>query len=157
MTQYPKFTTHQFLIKELYDKVKRKSSTQLLLTREFESYFTWGESAQIRFIETLLLGIPIPSVYFYQNEDGTHQIIDGIQRINAIIQFMDDALELKRKHLDYLRDPISEFVGAVFSSLPLPPRRRFENTTITVHIFKPQTSTAIRYTIFNRLNQYPSN
>lgn len=60
----------------------------LELHPEFQRYFRWTDEQKSRLLESLLLGIPIPSVFVHQREDGIWDIIDGLQRLSAIFQVM---------------------------------------------------------------------
>ena len=48
--------------------------------------FRWSIEQKTRFIESILLGIPIPSIFVTQREDGVWDVIDGLQRLSTIFQ-----------------------------------------------------------------------
>lgn len=50
---------------------------------EFQRFFRWTPFQKSRFIESLLLGIPIPSVFVNQREDGVWDVVDGLQRLST--------------------------------------------------------------------------
>lgn len=54
----------------------------------FQRLFRWNEEQQTKFIESLLLGYPVPAIFVYQKEDGIWEVIDGVQRISTILNFM---------------------------------------------------------------------
>ena len=54
---------------------------------EFQRFFRWTQKQKSRFIESLLLGIPIPSIFVYQRQDGVWDVIDGVQRLSTIFEF----------------------------------------------------------------------
>ncbi len=60
---------------------------ELKIDPAFQRLFRWDETRKTRFIESLLLGIPIPPVFVFQDENGIWELIDGLQRLSTILQF----------------------------------------------------------------------
>lgn len=60
---------------------------EIQINPDFQRLFRWDESRKTRFIESLLLGIPIPPIFVYQNEDGVWELIDGLQRLSTVFEF----------------------------------------------------------------------
>jgi hypothetical protein len=150
-----RITTKNFTIREIYTQIQDKALDQekeldneLDLAPEFQRSFVWNIKQQIRLIETILLGIPLPAFYFNQDKDGAQQVIDGVQRLTTIKRFMSDQLELKEECLEYL----SPLKGSTFSTLDTATKRRFSNTQIVAHVIEPQTPDGVKYDIFNRVN-----
>ncbi|PKF44303.1 hypothetical protein CW664_11600 [Macrococcoides caseolyticum] len=61
---------------------------EIILQPDYQRFFRWTNSQKTRFIESLFLGIPIPPIFIYQQEDGVWAVIDGLQRLSTILQFM---------------------------------------------------------------------
>lgn len=61
---------------------------ELYLHPEFQRFFRWTDEQKSRLIESLLLGIPIPSFFVHQRSDGVWDVVDGLQRLSAIFQTM---------------------------------------------------------------------
>ena len=55
---------------------------------EFQRVFRWSEYQKTKLIESIMLNIPIPSIFVSQNEDGVWDVIDGVQRLSTIFQFV---------------------------------------------------------------------
>ena len=55
---------------------------------EFQRFFRWSEEQKSRLIESILLGIPIPSIFVSQREDGVWDVIDGLQRLSTIFELV---------------------------------------------------------------------
>jgi uncharacterized protein with ParB-like and HNH nuclease domain len=55
---------------------------------EFQRIYRWGDWQKSRFIESLLLGIPIPPIFVSQRKDGVWDVVDGLQRLSTIFQFV---------------------------------------------------------------------
>jgi hypothetical protein len=146
-----RITTKNFTIREIYTQIEDKEPGQekeLDLAPDFQRAFVWDSKRQIRLIESILLGIPLPAFYFNQDKDGAQQVIDGVQRLTTIKRFMSNQLELKEEHLEYL----SPLKGATFSTLDPATKRRFAGTQIVAHVIEPQTPDDVKYDIFNRVN-----
>lgn len=72
---------------------------ELELHPEFQRYFRWSTEQKSRLIESLLLGIPIPSFFVHQREDGVWDVVDGLQRLSAIFEVIGI---LRNEHDDVL-------------------------------------------------------
>src|SRR5688572_24146371 len=55
---------------------------------EFQRFFRWSDFQKSRWIESVLLGIPLPSIFVAQREDGVWDVVDGLQRLSTLFQFM---------------------------------------------------------------------
>jgi hypothetical protein len=140
-----RITTKNFSIREIYSQIVEG---ELDLAPDFQRSFVWNQRQQTRLIESILLGIPLPAFYFNQDNLGARQVIDGVQRLTTVRQFMSDALVLDPLHLEYLST-----LGAVtYSVLDPALRRRFGGTQIVAHVIEPQTPDEVKYDIFNRVN-----
>lgn len=60
---------------------------ELIINPSFQRLFRWTDSQKTRFIESLLLGIPIPPIFVVQDEGGIWELIDGLQRLSTILEF----------------------------------------------------------------------
>lgn len=63
---------------------------ELEIHPEFQRFFRWSHNQKSKFIESLLLGIPIPSIFVSQTETGTWDVVDGLQRISTILELMGE-------------------------------------------------------------------
>jgi uncharacterized protein with ParB-like and HNH nuclease domain len=61
---------------------------ELDLHPDFQRFFRWDDTQKSRLIESVLLGIPLPSVFVFQRKDGVWDVIDGVQRLSTIFQFL---------------------------------------------------------------------
>ncbi|MCP4344777.1 MAG: DUF262 domain-containing protein [Desulfobacterales bacterium] len=60
---------------------------EIIINPDFQRLFRWTKTQKTRFIESLLLGIPIPPIFVFQNEDGIWELIDGLQRLSTVFEF----------------------------------------------------------------------
>ncbi len=61
---------------------------EIIINPDFQRFFRWTDTQKSRLIESLLLGIPIPSIFVFQREDGIWELVDGLQRVSTLLQFM---------------------------------------------------------------------
>lgn len=110
----------------------------------------WDNVKKSRLIESILLGLPLPSFYF--SEDPVSQklsIIDGLQRICAIRDFILKKDEpLKLEGLQFLKN----FEGMTYSQLARPEVKRIKSLKITMNTLRKGTPLDVKYIIFQRVN-----
>jgi hypothetical protein len=125
----------------------------------YQRKFRWDEEAESRFIESILLGLPIPNLFFATNKDGTWEVVDGLQRISTLIHFGSDSEEhlkevgktgpLQLKNLQKLE----EFNGQTFNSLPVPIQLLFTKRGLGVTALSDKSDSEARFDTFERLNR----
>lgn len=115
----------------------------------------WDDVKKSRLIESILLGLPLPSFYFNEDEGGmTRSVIDGVQRLCAIRDFVlgkkiDDTLKfLTLENLQFLK----QYEGKKFSDLTRPDVRRIHSMRVTTNTLGYQTPSEVKLIIFQRVN-----
>lgn len=68
--------------------VSMYENRELIIDPEFQRLFRWDAGQKSKLIESLLLGIPLPSIFVFEKEDGLWELIDGLQRVSTILEFM---------------------------------------------------------------------
>lgn len=120
------------------------------LSPDFQRNTVWDIQRKCRLIESILLRIPLPVFYFSADNSGRLSVVDGLQRLTAIKEFMSNKLPLK--NLEYLND----CMGCTYNEgeLKLDERlyRRFNLTQITTNVIDASSPTKVKYDIFRRLN-----
>jgi len=106
----------------------------------------WTKELQSRFIESILIKIPIPAFYMEATENNLN-VVDGIQRLNCIQQFVVNR-SLRLVKLEYL----TEYEGFSYDDLPGSLKRRIDETLVTLHVILPGTPFEVVSNIFHRLN-----
>lgn len=127
----------------------RAKPTKLKLDPDFQRKYKWdkeGWERASRFIESCLMRIPLPACYFAEKEDGTHLVIDGVQRLTTIEKFFNDEFSLEGL------TAFEELEGKKFSELGAY-RAELEATTIRCIILRKENPENLIQEIFSRLNQ----
>ena len=63
---------------------------EIIISPEYQRAFRWDEQRQSDFIESILLGIPFPSIFVATNPDGKWELIDGLQRVSTVLSFFNE-------------------------------------------------------------------
>lgn len=112
----------------------------------FQRRKVWDDARSSRLIESALLEVPLPVFYLAENIDGTQEVIDGQQRLNAFFRFMDNAYPLTGlKELPSLN-------GQHFQKLGRAQQRQVRNYPVRTVVFKKESDESLRFQIFERLN-----
>ena len=106
----------------------------------------WNAEKKSRLIESLLLRIPIPVFYVAADEEESWKVVDGVQRLSTIRDYVNDGFALTR--LEYR----SEFDGQRYADLPRPMQRRIDETQFVVNVIEPGTPPEVMFNIFRRIN-----
>ena len=74
--------------KSTSDIIRMITEGELILQPDYQRKFVWNEKTQSQFIESLLLSIPIPTIFLAENDDDTLEVIDGQQRLTTVYSFI---------------------------------------------------------------------
>lgn len=136
--------TKPYSLRQINDMI---ADQDIDLAPDFQRFYVWKTRQKSRLIESILLGIPMPSFYFTEDKDGKLQVVDGLQRLSTIYGFarkndftLDDV-----EYLDELR-------GFRYDQLPQVFRRRFDGTQIFANVIDPQTPYPVKFDVFKRIN-----
>lgn len=136
---------------------------EIVIRPEFQRLFRWTEGQRVTLIESILLGIPIPSIFVYQGENGIWEVVDGLQRISTILQFMghlenEDRLKLNgTKYLPSLEGYYYEAKNDDEKELPAALKLHFKRAKLNFSIILSQSDKNAKYEVFQRLNTGGSN
>jgi hypothetical protein len=115
---------------------------------DYQRDLTWTEENQSRFIESVLMGLPIPLLFLadVEGQEGRAEIVDGSQRVRTLARFMNNELRLSGlKQLTKLNN-------FTFADLPLIRQRRFGRHTMRMIELREGTDEDTRRDIFSRIN-----
>lgn len=126
----------------------------LIVDPEYQRTFRWSTYQQTKFIESVLLGIPIPPIFVAEDSNGIWEIVDGLQRISTILSFFGLLNSMPEKNdLELLAgDLIVGLKGVTVKTLPLKFQIAIKRAVCRIEIVKWDSKEDIRYELFNRLN-----
>ena len=115
---------------------------------DYQREHTWDEKRKSKFIESVLIGLPIPFLFLaeIEDEEGRLEIVDGSQRIRTLAEFVSGKLVLN----DLEKLPLLN--GFTFDQLPLARQRKFNRTTIRIIALSDEADEETRRDLFERIN-----
>lgn len=129
-----------------YNLDDQNDSSRDIYIPAYQRKFVWSIERQSKFIESILLGLPIPFMFMADMQDGRLEVVDGSQRLQTLDRFLSNQLILEKlKRLNNLN-------GFTFNDLPLPQQRRFKNQPIRVIVLSDKATETVRKEIFERIN-----
>jgi Protein of unknown function DUF262 len=138
-------------------------SQEIEIHPEFQRFFRWSDYQKTSLIESILLGIPIPPIFVSQRDNGEWDVIDGLQRLSTIYQFLgklkDDSGKLisplvlqQTKYLPSLENKKWEDKYDEKNSLTKSQQLLVKRAKINVVIIQKESSSNTKYELFQRLN-----
>ena len=112
----------------------------------YQREFTWEDQRKSRFIESLIMGLPIPFIFFWQMPDGRLEIVDGSQRLRTIEEFIYGGFRLGEL------DPLTHLSGFRFDDLLESRQRKIKNRSIRGIVLNEDADEAARLDMFERIN-----
>lgn len=134
----------------VYELFRKHKKAQLVLEVNFQRNNVWNNRQKCELIESILMGLPLPILYFKQQDNSTYVVVDGKQRLSALFEFLDNRFQLKNLKIlqflngKYFKD-LSEELGVYQSQL--------EDYQVYSHIILPPTPDKILFDIFDRVNR----
>lgn len=112
----------------------------------YQREFVWDDDRKSKFIESILLGLPIPYIFTAESEDGRLEVVDGSQRLRTLTAFIKEKFCLKPLEI------LTELKGFSFDDLPIGRQRKVKNSTIRMITLSEKSDEDVRYMMFERLN-----
>lgn len=132
--------------------VNLHSDKELIIQPEYQRLFRWSDEQKSRLIESILLELPIPQIFVIERENAVLELIDGLQRVSSVIQFINPSvLEFEPLVLQGC-DLVEDLNGKKFEDLPFKLRLLIKRSALRVVVIKRQSKFFLRYTMFKRLN-----
>lgn len=144
---------------------------EFIINPDFQRLFRWDLSQKSKLIESLLLGIPLPSIFVFEKDDSKWELVDGLQRISTLLEFMGDLRDPASAALmaptalsatKYLRslnkavwersDRIADVPVDEQNPLGGPQQLAIKRSRLSVEILKRPSDNATKYDLFQRLN-----
>jgi hypothetical protein len=146
------------------------ASKEITISPDFQRLFRWNSSSKTRFIESVLLSIPMPPIFVYQDENGVWELIDGLQRLSTVFEFAgilrlptnDDGVELGVYEASVLEG--TRFLPSLSNCRWEPSTQdaqdgigqaqqlQIKRARIRVEILKQESDPEAKFELFQRLN-----
>lgn len=139
---------------------------EIEICTEFPKTFRWSDYQKTAFIESILMGIPIPPIFVYQRKDGIWEVIDGLQRLSTIYQFVGILKDENGNLIPPLTLRASEYLPSLtgkiwkdkehldgsIQGLTSSQRLLIKKAKINVQIVLSESNNQLKYDLFQRLN-----
>ncbi|MBI5752304.1 MAG: DUF262 domain-containing protein [Hydrogenophilales bacterium] len=144
---------------------------EFVINPDFQRLFRWEIGQKSKLIESLLLGIPLPSIFVFEKDDSKWELIDGLQRISTLLEFMGELIDpatgmlkpptalVATKYLPSLDKAVwekSDLIADVpvdeQNPLTSPQQLAIKRSRLSVEILKRPSDNATKYDLFQRLN-----
>lgn len=142
-------------IVSVFNDVKESTTTEIEMSNpdkmfvipEYQRNYIWKLKDKSLFIESVLLGLPIPFLFFYEREDGFTEIVDGVQRITTLYSFINNDFKLcSLKKLETLN-------GFYYKDLSEIIQKKFKNKALRIIVLDSDTTLGFRQDLFSRVNR----
>ena len=116
-----------FELKRQFDKQR------IQLSPSYQRGNVWSQKQKSELIESILMGIPLPIMYFFEDKNGIKQVVDGKQRLSALFDFMENKFTLTDLSI------MSELKGKKFKDLDGINQGKIEDYKVSINVIKPPT------------------
>jgi hypothetical protein len=150
-----RFETIDFSTGEL---IRLREDREIEIQPAFQRMFRWTQAQQSRFIESMLLGLPVPQIVLFQRADGVLELIDGLQRVSTLIRFITGSTPLEAAEEQptttalYGCDILMSLNGQTFNTLPPVLQLELKRKTLRAIVIRRTNDPTLRYEMFKRLN-----
>jgi Protein of unknown function DUF262 len=136
------------------------STGEINISPEFQRLFRWSEGSQSRFIESLLLEMPIPPIYVIEEDEGRYLLIDGLQRISSYLHLrgvldaphLDPPVKKGEKLVFSDCDIVTALNGKTYDDLGTSLQIRLKRSFVRVEVVRRGSDPRFKYHMFKRLN-----
>lgn len=148
------YDMYDMTVRQLVDMVAGK---EIDIAPDYQRHFIWDGDRESELVESIYLGIPVPSLYMAANSDGTWEVVDGVQRLStlshfcggeSLLQTIDRQQNLKLTNLKKL----TAFNEMLFLDLPKAIQLNFHLRPVRVTTLNDKSDYGVRYDLFERLN-----
>jgi uncharacterized protein with ParB-like and HNH nuclease domain len=144
--RYLNTASYDFSIHSLVEFMSQ-TPPKIILEVPFQRNFIWKEDRASQLIESVVMNVPIPPLYFAEEESGRWLVIDGLQRLNSLLTFSQNEFPLQDLEI------IKELEGKKYKDLPPKAKSLLEDGLMRVNVIKKDSHSDIKYDIFMRLNK----
>lgn len=136
------YDTKDFTIELLTEKFRKQD----FFIPQYQRNYVWQVKNKTLFLESIFLGLPIPFMFFADCDNGKQEIIDGAQRMQTLVEFHNNQLQLSGLK------KLTKLNGFYFKDLSNAQQRKFLNKTLRIIVLEEDTPVAARQDLFYRIN-----
>lgn len=127
---------------------------EIIINPDFQRLYRWTDYQKTRFIESVIIGIPIPPIFVAEDSQGRWEVVDGLQRLSTIFSFFGVLKNMPEKNNWILGagDMIQTLDGFTCDTLPLKIQLNIKRSSFRIEIIKWNSQYDLRFELFNRLN-----
>ena len=129
---------------------------ELEIRPAYQRLFRWSNVQQSQFIESLLLGLPIPPIFVIETESRKYELIDGLQRISSYLHFIGSLKSSRYSEKHKLKlcecEIVSDLDETIYDDLSPALRIKLKRSYVKMYIIKKESQPRIKYDMFKRLN-----
>lgn len=122
-------------------------SPKIILEVPFQRKYVWKDDRSSQLIESIIMNVPIPPLYFAEEKNGKWLVVDGLQRLRSIKSYFENEFVLKKLEI------IKELEGKKFKDLPPKAKCLLKDGLLRINVIKFESHPDIKYDIFMRLNK----
>ncbi len=141
------FDIKEFTIELLVSKYlnRLEEGDNDIFVPEYQRNFVWEDTRQAKFVESVLLGLPIPYI-FTADTEGRLEVVDGSQRLRTLARYLSNDLRLADLEV------LTELNGTKFLDLSRARQRKIQNSTIRMIALSDKSDEDVRFMLFERIN-----
>jgi len=133
---------------------------EIILRPEYQRYFRWTHEQKSKLIESVLIGLPLPSFFMAQDENGSWEVVDGMQRLSTILDFIGAFKDENKKQGNYERfDKLANdlfyldgFADKGWDDFSRRIQLDVKRTKVQLTILLRETNLDAKFELFQRLN-----
>lgn len=142
--RYLNTISYDYSVEYIYSLIKKK---KIVLEVPFQRQQIWKNDKSSSLIESIIMNVPIPPLYFAEEEDGAWLVLDGLQRLSSILHYFDNEFALTKLEV------LKELEKTKYKDLPPKSKDLLNSGLLRVNIIRKDSHKDIKYDIFMRLNR----
>ncbi|HDP1311284.1 TPA: DUF262 domain-containing protein, partial [Enterococcus faecalis] len=139
--------------------VSRYKERKIVLDPPYQRIFRWDIEKQSALIESILIGIPLPPIFAFSNDNYEWEIIDGVQRTTTLLHFLVPELFPEKFNVKNGKGPViegctilKELNGKRIDDLPENAVNALKNARLRIELVEDNSDSYSQYLLFSRLN-----
>ena len=142
--RYLNTMSYDYSVQYLYDLIKKG---KIVLEVPFQRKQIWKPDQASSLLESIIMNVPIPPLYFAEEENGNWLVLDGLQRLSSILNYYDNEFPLSKLEV------LTELNKMKYKDLPPKAKSLLDDGMLRVNVIKKDSHRDIKYDIFMRLNR----